>query len=119
MSNPPAVPRAHARRVLVAWCPDWPVLSAMAEARIPHHQPAAVLSGHEVVACNEAARADKVRRGMRRRDAQSRCPDLVLLSGNPDREARDFEPVLATLEELSPGIAALRPGLAALHSPAR
>ncbi|WP_235737278.1 DNA polymerase Y family protein [Nocardioides alcanivorans] len=107
------------RRVLVAWCPDWPVLSAMAEAQVPPSRPAAVLSGNQVSACNDAARADKVRRGMRRRDAQSRCPDLHILAGNPEREARDFEPVLACLEELSPGIAALRPGLAALRSPAR
>jgi len=107
------------RRVLTVWCPDWPVLSAMAEAQVPPHLPAAVVAGNQVLACNEAARADKVRRGMRRRDAQSRCPDLLLLPGSPEREARDFEPVLARLEELSPGIAALRPGLAALHSPAR
>ncbi len=107
------------RRVLAVWCPDWPVLSAMAEAQVPPHRPAAVLDAHQVHACNDTARADGVRRGMRRRDAQSRCPELVLLPANPEREARDFEPVLARLEELSPGIAALRPGLAALHSPAR
>jgi protein ImuB len=105
--------------VLVAWCPDWSVLCAMAEAQAPRHLPAAVVAGNKVLACNEAARAAKVRRGMRRRDAQTRCPDLLLLTDNPQREARDFEPVLAWLEELSPGIAALRPGLAALHSPAR
>lgn len=107
------------RRVLVAWCPDWPVISAMAEARVPAHQPTAVLSGHLVHACNDAARGDGVRRGMRRRDAQSRCPDLLLLPAQPEREARDFEPILACIEQLSPGVAALRPGLVALHSPAR
>ncbi len=107
------------RRVLVAWCPDWPVISAMAEAQVPPARPTAVMAGHQVAACNDAARADGVRRGMRRRDAQSRCPELLLLPANPQREARDFEPVLACIEQLSPGVAALRPGLVALHSPAR
>lgn len=108
-----------ARRMLVAWVPDWPVISGIAEAQVPPHEPAAVIAANKVSACNEAARADGVRRGMRRRDAQARCPGLHLLSGNTEREARDFEPVLACVEELSPGVAPLRPGLIALHSPAR
>lgn len=108
-----------ARRVLVAWCPDWPVVSAQAEARVPPHRPAACLAANQVLACNQAAREEGVRRGMRRRDAQSRCPELALLEANPEREGRDFEPVLAAVEELRPGVAPLRPGLLAVHSPAR
>jgi protein ImuB len=106
-------------RTLVVWCPDWPVVAAAAEEDLSRHLPAAVFSRNLVVACNAAARAEGVRRGMRRRDAQSRCPELVLLDANPDRDARAFEPVLAAVEELRPGVAPLRPGLLAIRSPAR
>lgn len=107
------------RRVLVLWCPDWPVVSGLADAGLPDRLPAAVLEKNAVVACNGAARADGVRRGMRRRDAQSRCPELVLLEANPERDARAFEPVAAAVEELRPGVDLLRPGLLALHVPDR
>ena len=101
-------------RVLVVWCPDWPVVAAGAGAG-----PCAVLTRSAVVACNEAARTQGIRRGMRRRDAQARCPELVLLDANPDRDVRAFEPVLAAVEALRPGVAPLRPGLLAIKAPGR
>ncbi len=108
------------RRVLVVWCPDWPVVAAMADdAAIQASAPAVVLAANAVVACNEAARAEGVRRGMRRRDAQSRCPEVTLIDASPDRDARVFEPVLVAVEELRPGVAPLRPGLLAVHAPGR
>ncbi len=107
------------QRVLVVWCPDWPVVAALAEQGAPAHRPAAVFSANLVQAGNDAARAMGVRRGMRRRDAQGRCPELLVLQANPDRDARAFEDVLAAIEALRPGVAALRPGLVALHSPGR
>jgi protein ImuB len=111
-------------RVLVVWCPDWPVVAALSESDatvLPGQPPgpAAVLTRSAVVACNAAARAEGVRRGMRRRDAQARCPELVLLPDNPDRDAREFEPVLAAVEALRPGVAPLRPGLLAIRAPGR
>ena len=112
-------------RVLVVWCPDWPVVAALAEGDAPVSipasgpGPAAVLTRSAVVACNAAARAEGVRRGMRRRDAQARCPELVLLPDNPDRDARAFEPVLEVVEALRPGVAPLRPGLLAIRAPGR
>lgn len=108
-----------AGRVMVLWCPDWPVVAAAAEEGLSRRLPAAVLARSGVQACNEAARVEGVRRGMRRRDAQARCPELVLLDDNPDRDARAFEPVTAAVEQLRPGVAVLRPGLLALRSPAR
>ncbi|GAA5156246.1 DNA polymerase Y family protein [Nocardioides marinquilinus] len=105
--------------MLVAWCPDWSVVAALAEADRPASPAAAVLAAGVVEVCNTAARTDGVRRGQRRRDAQSRCPDLVLLEADDDRDARAFEPVLATVEELAPGVAALRPGLLAVRAPGR
>src|SRR4051794_5053826 len=111
-------------RVLVAWCPDWSVTAGLFElaehgeqpSKIPasSDQPAAVLSNNVVEVCNAAARAEGVRRGQRRRDAQARCPELVLLPANPERDARYFEPVLATVEDLRPGVAPIRPGLLAV-----
>lgn len=112
-------------RVFVVWCPDWPVVAALAEesggsgSAVPARRPAAVLAAHRVVACTDTARTFGIRRGMRRRDAQGRCPELLLLPDNPDRDARAFETVLAVLEEIRPGVALLRPGLAALRSPGR
>jgi protein ImuB len=111
-------------RVLVVWCPDWPVVAALADEDTPAspvdaRTPAAVLTRSAVVACNGAARAEGVRRGMRRRDAQARCPELVLLTDNPDRDARAFEPVLSAVEALRPGVAPLRPGLLAIRAPGR
>ena len=101
-------------RVLVVWCPDWPVVAAGAGS-----DPCAVLTRSAVVACNESAREQGIRRGMRRRDAQARCPELVLLDANPDRDVRAFEPVLAAVESLRPGVAPLRPGLMAIKAPGR
>ena len=82
-------------RVMVVWCPDWSVVAALEEADRSLRSPAAVLSANVVEVCNGPARAEGVRRGQRRRDAQARCPELVLLPANPDRDARAFEPVLA------------------------
>lgn len=104
-------------RVMVVWCPDWSVVAALDEADRSPRSPAAVLSANVVEVCNGPARSEGVRRGQRRRDAQARCPELVLLPANPDRDARAFEPVLATVEDLRPGVAALRPGLLAVRAP--
>ncbi|WKN47243.1 DNA polymerase Y family protein [Nocardioides sp. Arc9.136] len=106
-------------RALVVWCPDWPVVAALAEEALPPRQPAAVFAANVVQAVNGPARDFGVRRGMRRRDAQARCPEIAVLAANPDRDARAFDDVLAVLEQLRPGIAPLRPGLVALRSPGR
>jgi len=102
---------------MVVWCPDWSVVAALEEAAAPPRAPAAVLRANVVEVCNGPARAEGVRRGQRRRDAQARCPELLLLPANPERDARAFEPVLATVEDLRPGVAALRPGLLAVRAP--
>ncbi|HSU02121.1 MAG TPA: DNA polymerase Y family protein [Nocardioides sp.] len=104
-------------RVMVVWCPDWSVVAGLDEADRSLRSPAAVLSANVVEVCNGPARAEGVRRGQRRRDAQARCPELVLLPASPDRDARAFEPVLSIIEALRPGVAALRPGLLAVRAP--
>jgi protein ImuB len=102
---------------MVVWCPDWPVMAMLAD--LPADAPAAVLDKGHVLACSPSARNEGVRRGMRRRDAQSRCPELTLADHRPDADARAFEEVLVAIEELSPGVAPIRPGLCALRVPAR
>jgi protein ImuB len=104
-------------RVLALWSPDWPVTAAARAAHIPAHRPAAVLAGNRVLACSAVARAQGVRRGLRRREAQARCPELAVLTRDPDRDARAFEPVVVATEELAPGVEIVRPGLVVL--PAR
>jgi protein ImuB len=92
-------------RVLAVWCPDWPVVAAAAPPG-----PAAVVHAGRVLACSADARAEGVRPGLRRREAQARCPGLRLLDHDPARDARAFEPVLAAVEALTPRVEAVRPG---------
>ncbi len=108
-------------RTLLLWCPDWPVIAAEIVEGVVAAGPVAVLQGNRVVACSEAARADGVRRGLRRREAQSRCPQLVVVDHDPGRDARAFEPVVAAVEEVAVGVEVIRPGACALaaRGPAR
>jgi protein ImuB len=114
-------------RVLVIWCPDWPVAAAAGVAGADRAAaagvavPFAVLAAGRVVACSESARDAGVRRGQRLREAQHHCPDLVAVPRDEGREARVFEQVLAVVEEFCPRVEVTRPGLCALRArgPAR
>lgn len=101
-------------RHLVLWLPDWPVRAALGVP--PAEQPVAVVQANIVIACSASARAQGVRRGQRRRLAQTRSPALRLIPADPRRDERAFLPVLRLLEELVPGVQPLRPGLAALRA---
>ncbi len=104
-------------RVLVVWCPDWPVVVAGADPEVP----AVVVAANLVVACSAAARAAGVRRGQRLRDAQRHCPGLIVTARDVDAEARAFEPVVATVEQFCPRVEVVRPGMCAIgvRGPAR
>jgi protein ImuB len=101
-------------RVLALWSPDWPVTAAAIAGRVPAHRPAAVVVAGRVLACSAVARSHGVRRGLRKREAQARCPELAVLDHDADRDARLFEPVVVAIEELAPGVEIVRPGLVAL-----
>lgn len=101
-------------RILALWCPDWPVVAAAEAEGLPRHRPAAVVASNRVVACSALTRAQGVRRGLRRREAQARCPELAVLPADPERDARVFERVAHAVEELAPGVEVVRPGLVAL-----
>ncbi|WP_106814539.1 DNA polymerase Y family protein [Microbacterium timonense] len=137
-------------RSLVLWFPDWPVTALEREAGaaaekldataagarpgsevssrpgaeaagLRPRRPVAIVERNLVVACSAAARAEGVRRGQRRRDAQARCPGLTLVEADAARDHRTFAPVVSLIEERAPGVQLVRPGLCALRArgPAR
>jgi protein ImuB len=63
-----------------------------------------------VVAATAAARSEGVRPGLRRREAQGRCPDLAVIAADPGRDGRRWEPVVAAVESLTPAVEILAPG---------
>lgn len=104
-----AAPSTTRRAVL--WVPDWPVVAALAQAGLTPDTPAAVLHGRGMIAVSAAARAAGVARGMRKRLAQSRCPQLVILPHDEGRDARAFEAVASAAEQVVAGVEITRPGL--------
>ncbi|MBO3102982.1 DNA polymerase Y family protein [Cellulomonas fengjieae] len=98
-------------RTTVLWVPDWPVVAAATAEGTPPHVPTAVHDGRQLTAVSALARAEGVRRGMRRRQAQGVCPELVLLPADDARDVRLFEPVAAAAETVVAGIEVVRAGL--------
>ena len=98
-------------RVLALWCMDWPAVAAAAAADLPGTAPVAITCANRVIACSAAARAAGVRRGLRRREAQARCPAVHIAAADTARDARYFEAVAATVADLVPRAEVLRPGL--------
>ncbi len=101
-------------RVLAIWCMDWPAVAAAAAADHPVTAPVAVTLANRVIACSSAARAAGVRRGLRRREAAARCPQLHVATADADRDARFFEGVIAGVDDMVPRAEVLRPGLLVL-----
>jgi protein ImuB len=99
-------------RTLVVWCADWPVVAADVGVDVP----VVVLHANRVVACSGAARQAGIRRGLRRREAQARCPDVEVVQADPDRDARRFEPVAAAVAAMAPRVEIVRAGTLAVPS---
>jgi protein ImuB len=106
---------------MVLWIPDWPIIAAIRGTRTPANAPLALIDRGQVFASSAAARAEGIRRGLRVREAQSRCPDLIVQPYDPQLDFRAFETVIASIEELMPGVQVLRPGMCAVRvrGPAR
>jgi protein ImuB len=104
-------------RTLVVWCPDWPLVAA----GVPLTEPAMVLHANRVVACSPAARQAGVEVGLRRREAQGRCPHVQVIERDDTTEARRFEPVLSAVEAFTPRLEVTHPGACAVatRGPAR
>ena len=103
-------------RTLVVWCPDWPLVAAGLADR-----PAVVVAANRVTASSAAARAEGVRLGQRRREAQAFCPELVVVGEEPQRDARSFETVVVAVAAFTPLVEITWPGACALpaRAPAR
>lgn len=93
-------------RTITVWCPDWSVTAA----GYPPTAPAAVLAANRVVSRTTAAADEGVVVGQRRRQAQQRCPELELVEHDPARDAREFEPVVRAIGEVSPRLDVVEPG---------
>lgn len=93
-------------RMITVWCPDWPVIAAGCRSDMP----AAVMRAHRVVARTAAAAAEGIVIGQRRRQAQQRCPQIMLLDDDPARDAREFEPIVRAIAEIAPRVDLVEPG---------
>ena len=93
-------------RLVTVWCPDWPTVAA----RVPADRPAAVFHANRVIARTPAAAAAGIRPGDRRRAAQSNCPELLVLDHDPDRDAREFQPIVRAVAEMAPRLEVVEPG---------
>jgi protein ImuB len=103
-------------RTLVVWFPDWPLVAARLAGELPDSVPAAIMEKGLVAVCSAEARGAGVVRGLRLREAQSRCPDLAALPADAARDEREFEAVLAAIERSLPGVQRLRAGLCAVRA---
>ncbi len=103
-------------RTIVLWCPDWPILALARSKRLDPALPLALIDRGRVFATSSAARGEGVRRGQRLREAQARCPDLQDFPYHPGLDARVFEPVIAMLEQVAPGVQLMRPGTCAIRA---
>jgi protein ImuB len=93
---------------------DWPAVAAAASAGLTPTAAVAVTSANRVIACSAAARMAGVRRGLRRRDAQARCPQVHVAAADAARDARFFESVTVAVDDVVPRAEILRPGLVVL-----
>ncbi|MGV8857116.1 DNA polymerase Y family protein [Rhodoglobus sp.] len=109
-ANPLSLPR-----VLVLWCPDWPVVAARQHEKLPTDAPLVLTEKGLVFAASASARAEGISRGLRLREAQSKFPGLIDRAYDPALDSRAFEPVIAGVEELIPGVQLLRPGMCAVR----
>jgi protein ImuB len=127
---------ARVARSLLLWVPDWPIIASIRVEPLPgvdalsqsdlsqsalSHAPLALIDKGVVFACSAAARIEGVQRGIRVREAQARCPGLVVRPYDRQLDQRTFQTVVTAIEELMPGVQLVRPGIAAIRSrgPAR
>ncbi len=100
-------------RTLGLWCPDWPVVAARRRGDAPGGEPVAVLERGRVLAASREARDEEVGAGLRRREAEARCPGITIVELDAAADARAFEPVARAVERLTPRLVIDRPGVLA------
>ena len=93
---------------MVVWCADWPLVAAGVALAVARRGPARQPGG------GHARRRPGPRGsgpGLRRREAQARCPQVELLDHDPARDARAFEAVAGAVEAVTPRVELTRPGV--------
>jgi protein ImuB len=100
----------------VLWFPGWPVTAWALSEGADADRPIAVMAANRVVACSPQASVEGVVTGQRKREAQSRCTNLVVLPVDEARDVREFSAVVECIEHLAPGVQVVRPGVCALRS---
>jgi protein ImuB len=98
------------------WFPGWPVTAWALSEGEDAARPVAVVSANRIVAFSPEAAAEGVATGQRRREAQSRCPTLLVLPADEARDIREFAQVVECVERLAPGVQVVRPGVCALRA---
>ena len=105
----------HPERTLALWCPAWAVATARQEDVRLVDMPVAIVErgprGMVVFAASAQARAVGVTTGLRRREAEARCAELVVVERDPAAEARAFEFVARATESITPAVVLERPGV--------
>src|SRR5690242_21919683 len=95
-------------RTCCVWCIDWPVIALRRRADALRGVPVVVrerVGSRELVrAASSEARAFGVARGMRRREAEARCPEVAIVDADLALEARVFEDVARAIEALTPRV---------------
>lgn len=105
-------------RSIALLIPDWPVVAVRRSASGPRTTAAAlaILDHGRVVACSPEAALAGVEPGLRKREAQSRCPALEIVAADPDRDAKAYEPIVERLEAVVSGVQVVRPGLCRIRA---
>ncbi len=111
--TPSSAPSSTSTRTLGLWCPDWPVVAARRRGDAPEGAAVAVLERGRVLAASREARAEEVGAGLRRREAEARCPGITIVELDPTADARAFEPISRAVEQLTPRLVIDRPGVLA------
>jgi protein ImuB len=103
-----------AERTACLWCPEWPVVALRSRDPALRDVPVAVVERAErglvVVAASAEATAEGVSSGLRRREAEARCPGLTVAEADPQVEARAFERVARAVETFTPRFVLEEPG---------
>lgn len=107
------------RRHCVLFFPAWSVVAATWDESLPEVIPGAavaILENSLVRECSAAAAAAGVRVGMKRREAHSACPEVVLVPHNPHRDARVFDRIRVWISHWVAQHTLVEPGVLAFQA---